>query len=53
MNKDKFKQESLKWGKRAVIFGVLGFTGLAVVGAVNIYRTVRGLERIDLDNLKL
>lgn len=53
MNKDKFKQESLKWGKRAVIFGVLGFTGLAVVGAVNIYRTVRGLERIDLDDLKL
>jgi len=53
MNKDKIKEESIKWGKRAVVFGVLGFTGLAVVGAINVYRTVRGLERIDLDNLKL
>ena len=53
MNKDKIKEESIKWGKRAVVFGVLGFTGLAVVGAINVYRAVRGLERIDLDNLKL
>lgn len=53
MDKDKLKAGSKKWGKRIVIYGALGITGLAAVGVFNLYRSMRGLSTIDLDNLKL
>lgn len=41
MDKEKLKQESIKWGKRAAFFAVFGFTGLAVIGAKKAYEHYR------------
>lgn len=53
MNKDKFKAESKKWGKRAAFFAVFGITGTIALVGYNLYRVSKGLDEIDLDNLKL
>lgn len=37
MNKEKLKEESIKWGKRVAFFAVFGFTGLAFIGAKKAY----------------
>jgi hypothetical protein len=42
-----------KWGKRAAFFAVFGITGLAAIAAINTYRSLKGLDDIDWDNLKL
>lgn len=53
VDKETLKSGTKKWGKRIVIYGTLGVTGLIAVGVFNLYRTMRGLSTIDLDNLKL
>lgn len=53
MDKEKLKQESKKWGKRAAFFAVFGVTGAAALLAYNWYRTSKGLDEIDWDNLHL
>lgn len=53
MNKDKLKAEGAKWGKRAAFFAVFGVTGTVALFGYNLYRTSKGLDKIDLDNLKL
>lgn len=52
MNRDKLKDESKKWGKRAAFFAVFGITGTAALLAYNWYRLSKGLDEIDWDNLK-
>jgi len=42
-----------KWSKRAAFFAVFGVTGLATIGIINVYRSLKGLDDIDWDNLKL
>ena len=41
-----------KWGKRAAFFAVFGITGLAAVGVINAYRSLKGFDKIDWDNLE-
>ncbi len=53
MDKDKLKVESKKWSKRLAFLAVFGITGAAAVLAVNVYRSIRGLDDIDWDNLEL
>ena len=53
MNKEKLKAESKKWGKRAAFFAVFGITGTIALVGYNLYRMSKGLDTIDLDNLKL
>jgi hypothetical protein len=45
--------QSKKWGKRLAFFAVFGVTGMAALLAYNLYRASKGLDKIDLDNLKL
>lgn len=47
------KQEAQKWSKRIAFFAVFGFTGLAAILAVNTYRAMKGLDKMDWGNLKL
>lgn len=47
------KDQARKWSKRAAFFVVFGITGTAALVVYNLYRTSKGLEKIDLDNLKL
>lgn len=42
-----------KWGKRAAFFAVFGVTGTIALLAYNMYRVNKGLDKIDLGNLKL
>lgn len=42
-----------KWGKRIAFFAVFGITGAAAIGAISVYRAMKGLDQIDWDNLKL
>lgn len=53
MDKDRIKVEAQKWGKRAAFFAVFGITGMVTILAVNTYRSMKGLDEIDWDNLKL
>lgn len=53
MDKNKLKEESKKWGKRAAFFAVFGVTGTAALLAYNWYRISKGLDQIDWDNIKL
>lgn len=53
MDKEKLKQETKKWGKRAGFLAVFGITGAAALLAYNWYRTSKGLDDIDWDNIKL
>ncbi len=53
MDKENLKKESTKWGKRAAFFTVFGITGLAAIAVINSYRSLKGLDDIDWDNLKL
>jgi hypothetical protein len=53
VDKDKLKVESKKWSKRLAFLAVFGITGAAAVLAVNVYRSIRGLDDIDWDNLEL
>lgn len=41
------------WSKRIAFFAIFGITGAAAILAYNLYRVSKGLEKIDLDNLKL
>jgi hypothetical protein len=53
MDKEKLKEESKKWGKRAAFLAVFGVTGAAALLAYNTYRISKGLDEIDWENLKL
>lgn len=46
------KEVAKKWGKRAAFFAVFGITGAVAIGAINLYRTMKGFDDIDWDNLK-
>jgi len=41
-----------KWGKRIAFFAVFGITGAIAILGVNTYRSLKGLDDIDWDNLK-
>lgn len=47
------KETTIRWAKRAAIYGALGITGTAALLIYNLYRTSKNLEKIDLDNLRL
>ena len=53
MDRNKLKEESKKWGKRAAFFAVFGVTGTAALLAYNWYRISKGLDEVDWDNIKL
>lgn len=53
MDKEKFKAESVKWGKRAAFFAVFGVTGTAALLAYKLYCMARGIDEVDWDNIKL
>lgn len=53
MDKEKLKAETMKWGKRAAFFAVFGVTGAAALLAISAYKTIRGINNSDWDNLKL
>lgn len=42
-----------KWSKRVAFLAVFGISGIAVIAAVNTYRSIKGLDEMDWDNLKL
>lgn len=46
------KEVAKKWGKRAAFIALFGITGVLAVGAINLYRTMKGFDEIDWDNLK-
>lgn len=39
------------WGKRLVFFAVFGFTGIAALYVFNVYRMMRGLDKIKFDDI--
>lgn len=47
------KIDKKKWGKRLAFLAVFGITGAAAILAINAYRSIRGLDDIDWDNLEL
>ena len=53
IDKENLKQQSAKWGKRVAFFAVFGITGTVALIGYNLYRVSKGLDKIDLDNLKL
>lgn len=53
INKENLKEQGSKWGKRAAFFAVFGITGTIALVGYNCYRVSKGLDKIDLDNLKL
>lgn len=46
-------EDKKKWGKRVAFFAVFGITGAIAILSVNAYRSLKGLDDIDWDNLKL
>jgi hypothetical protein len=53
MDKEKLKAETKKWGKRVAFFAVFGVTGTVALLAYNLYRTSKGLDEINWDDLHL
>lgn len=49
MTKEQCKQHTVKWGKRFAFFAVFGFTGIAAIGAVKLYRKITENTEIDWD----
>jgi len=39
------------WGKRLAFFAVFGVTGIAALYAYNMYRAMKGLDKINFDDI--